>query len=111
VITYAGIRPPYSCLNDGIQVSTGATLGMGTIHLANDIITKPCAIFTYKNRSVQLSLKPEYLKRVDDDINEGIVKFGLMDDGYWKLIRRNAIIYWLTWNRNEIFDTKEITTK
>ena len=34
VVTYAGSKPPYSCLNDGIQVSTGATLGMGTIHLA-----------------------------------------------------------------------------
>ena len=28
VTSYAGTTPPYSCLNDGIQVSTGATLGM-----------------------------------------------------------------------------------
>ena len=62
VTTYAGSRPPYSCLNDGIQVSTGATLGMGTIHLANDSVTIPAAIFTYKNRSIQLSLKSEYLE-------------------------------------------------
>jgi len=111
VMTFAGTKPPYSCLNDGIQVSTGATLGMGTIHLASDSIVEPMAIFTYKNRSIQLSLKSEYLKIVDEDINEGIVKFGLMDDGYWKLIRRNAINYWLNWNRNEIFDIKEIPNK
>ncbi len=36
VTSYAGLKPPYSCLNDGIQVSTGATLGMGTIQVAND---------------------------------------------------------------------------
>jgi inosine-uridine nucleoside N-ribohydrolase/formylmethanofuran dehydrogenase subunit E len=108
VVTYAGSKPPYSCLNDGIQVSTGATLGMGTIRLASDSITRPSAIFTYKDHSICLSLKKEYLEKVDADINEGIVKYGLMDDGYWKLIRRNALKYWLEWDRNKIFDIKEI---
>jgi inosine-uridine nucleoside N-ribohydrolase/formylmethanofuran dehydrogenase subunit E len=108
VVTYAGSKPPYSCLNDGIQVSTGATLGMGTIHLASDSITRPSAVFTYKDHSIRISLKKEYLDKVDADINEGIVKFGLMDDGYWKLIRRNALKYWLEWDRNKIFDVVEI---
>jgi inosine-uridine nucleoside N-ribohydrolase/formylmethanofuran dehydrogenase subunit E len=108
VMTYAGSKPPYSCLNDGIQVSTGATLGMGTIHLANDTISKPSAVFTYKGLSIRISLKNEYFKKVDDDINEGILKFGLMDDGYWKLIRHNALKYWLEWDRNKIFDIEEI---
>jgi pyrimidine-specific ribonucleoside hydrolase len=107
VTTFAGSRPPYSCLNDGIQVSTGATLGMGTIHLFVDSVVSPKAIFKFKGRSVQISLKREYLDKVDADINEGIVKFGLMDDGYWKLIRSNALKYWLEWDRNEIFDVVE----
>jgi inosine-uridine nucleoside N-ribohydrolase/formylmethanofuran dehydrogenase subunit E len=108
VISYAGSQPPYSCLNDGIQVSTGATLGMGLICIAQDSVVKPEAVFTYKDRSVRISLKKEYLKKVDADINEGIVKFGLMDDGYWKLIRRNALKYWMEWDRNAIFDIEEI---
>ena len=108
VVSYAGSRPPYSCLNDGIQVSTGATLGMGTIHLASDSIISPSADFKYKGHSFRISLKKEYLDKVDADINEGIVKFGLMDDGYWKLIRRNALKYWLEWDRNKIFDITEI---
>jgi pyrimidine-specific ribonucleoside hydrolase len=107
VVSFAGIKPPYSCLNDGIQASTGATVGMGTIHLAADSIAKPVAIFTYRDRSVRITLKDEYLKKVDSDINEGILKFGLTDDGYWKLIRQNALKYWLEWNRNEIFDITE----
>jgi pyrimidine-specific ribonucleoside hydrolase len=111
VTTYAGSKPPYSCLNDGIQVSTGATVGMGTIHLAENGKNSPSAVFTYKNRSVKISLKKEYLERVDADINEGIMKFGLLDDGYWKLIRRNAIKYWLEWDRNKIFDIEEIIRK
>ncbi|MGB8492682.1 MAG: nucleoside hydrolase [Bacteroidales bacterium] len=111
VTTFAGTRPPYSCLNDGIQVSTGATLGMGTIHLAKSRKVEPAAVFTYKNRSLRISLKKEYLKQVDADINEGISKFGLMDDGYWKLIRRNALKYWVEWDRNKIFDIVEIDNK
>jgi pyrimidine-specific ribonucleoside hydrolase len=111
VTTYAGTKPPYSCLNDGIQVSTGATLGMGTIHLATHGKTKPSAIFTYKNRSIRISLKKEYLERVDADIKEGIMKFGLMDDGYWKLIRHNALKYWVEWDRNKIFDIEEVSHK
>jgi pyrimidine-specific ribonucleoside hydrolase len=109
VTTFAGTKPPYSCLNDGIQVSTGATLGMGTIHLATHSKTKPSAIFKYKNHSVRISLKKEYLEQVDADIKEGILKFGLMDDGYWKLIRHNALKYWLEWDRNKIFDIEEIS--
>jgi pyrimidine-specific ribonucleoside hydrolase len=108
VVTYAGSKPPYSCLNDGIQVSTGATLGMGTIRLASDTLARPSAVFSYRGRSVRITLKKEYLDRVDADINEGIVKFGLMDDGYWKLIRRNALKYWLEWDRNKIFDVVEV---
>jgi pyrimidine-specific ribonucleoside hydrolase len=108
VVTYAGTKPPYSCLTDGIQVSTGATLGMGTISLASDKKVQPSAVFTYNNRSIRITLKKEYLEQVDNDINEGIIKFGLMDDGYWKLIRHNALKYWLEWDRNKIFDVVEI---
>ena len=108
VISYAGIIPPYSCLNDGIQVSTGATLGQGTISVDRDTLTRPEAIFTYRNRVVKISLKEEYLNAINRDIQDGIVKFGLMDDGYWKLIRYNALKYWLEWDRNEIFNITEL---
>lgn len=104
VVSYAGIKPPYSCLNDGIQVSTGATLGQGTISVSSDSLTLPEAIFTYQGKSVKLRLKDEYLKIINRDISEGIVKFGLMDDGYWKLVRHSALKYWLQWDRNIIFD-------
>lgn len=111
VVTFAGSKPPYSCITDGIQVSTGATLGMGTIHLAKSKKISPTAVFTYNNRSIKISLKQEYLDRVDADIKEGISKFGLMDDGYWKLIRHNTLKYWIEWDRNKIFDIEELPSK
>ena len=108
VITYAGTKPPYSCLTDGIQVSTGSTLGMGLITVAQVNITSAMAEFSFNNRTIRISLKEKYLKQVESDINEGIVKFGLMDDGYWKMVRQSALKYWLEWDRNEIFEIKEI---
>jgi inosine-uridine nucleoside N-ribohydrolase/formylmethanofuran dehydrogenase subunit E len=111
VLSYAGTRPPYSCLNDGLQVSTGATLGMGTISIDTDSVRRPEALFSYHGRLVKIRLKQEFLEQVDADIHEGIIKFGLMDDGYWKLIRRNALKYWMEWDRNDIFQLDEITTE
>ena len=108
VVCYAGLKPPYSCLTDGIQVSTGSTLGMGLISVTPGIETRAMAEFTYKNRTIRISLKEEYLKIVESDIKAGIIKFGLMDDGYWKMVRQSALKYWLEWDRNKIFDIEEI---
>jgi pyrimidine-specific ribonucleoside hydrolase len=108
VISFAGTKPPYSCMNDGIQVSTGATLGMGTISVSSDSNTRPEAIFTCNGKSIRIKLKEEYLKIVDNDIKEGIVKYGLSDDGYWKMVRQSALRYWMEWDRWEIFEVEEI---
>jgi hypothetical protein len=57
---------------------------------------------------VKIRLKEEYLNLINKDIQEGIVKFGLVDDGYWKLIRSSALKYWLEWSRDEIFEITEL---
>ncbi len=108
VVSYAGSKPPFSCMNDGIQVSTGATLGMGTITLAKDTVPEPTALFDYKGRRIQISLKKEYLEEVKKNIKEGLDNFGLSDEDYWEHIRHNSITYWLEWDRNKIFDITEI---
>jgi len=46
VTSFAGSKPPISCLNDGLQVSTGATLGHGTIALAENSTPIPKAHFS-----------------------------------------------------------------
>ena len=70
--TYAGSKEPLSCMNDGLQVSTGATLGQGSIHLINDTIAKPQAVFTYQNRSIMIKLKSSYLKELKSVIDEEV---------------------------------------
>ncbi len=108
IITYAGSKEPLSCMNDGFQVSTGATLGQGSIHLINDTIAKPQAVFTYQNRSILIKLKPEYMKELKSVIDEGVKNYGLEDEGYWTLIRQTSIKFWLEWDRNEIFELEKL---
>lgn len=109
VVSFAGDRPPISCLNDGLQVCTGATLGQGTIMaITEDLFQKPKAIFTYKNSSISIELKPEYFQVVRNDIKKGIEQHGALTDAYWKFIRELAIQYWLDWDRKEIFNIEGI---
>jgi len=102
--SYAGSEEPFSCLNDGLQVSTGATLGQGSIHHMNDSIAKPQAVFTYKNQSILIKLKDEYLDQIKVIIARGIKNYGLQDEDYWNLIRQTSIKFWLEWDRREIFE-------
>jgi formylmethanofuran dehydrogenase subunit E len=104
VTSYAGARPPISCLNDGIQVSTGATLGHGTIHIAGDPDTRPEAEFTRNGRTVRIRLKPEYLQRIKADVSRGIEEHGNQTEAYFHYIRQLAIKYWLELDRKEIFE-------
>lgn len=104
VISYAGNIPPVSCLNDGLQISTGATLGQGTISISKDPEIQPRAIFSYEDRRIELRLKEKYKDQIETDISEGILSYGNLTSGYWKLIRKLALKYWVEWDRNEIFD-------
>ncbi len=106
IVSSAGHIPPLSCMNDGLQVSTGGTLGHGLITVSSEQRFCPEATFTFKERSVSLQLKDEYWARVKYDIKKGVDTFGLNTDDYWRYIRRLAIEYWLNWDRNEIFTLK-----
>jgi pyrimidine-specific ribonucleoside hydrolase len=108
VYSYAGKKPPVSCMNDGIQVSTGATLGHGLIEVAEDY-SLPEAEFTYMNRTIKIKLKDEYSKQIAEEIRKLRSKYGLDNDKYWNMVRDNAINYWLSLNRHEIFEVIVIT--
>lgn len=108
VVSYAGSRPPISCLNDGLQVSTGATFGHGTISTTKDLSQIPKAIFTFKNTVISLQLKQDYWEIVKKEIKQGIKQHGLLTNNYWLFIRELAIRYWLEWGRKEIFNIEII---
>lgn len=107
VITYAGLTPPFSCLNDGLQVSTGATLGHGLIRVAENNIAEPKAEFEYLGQKIIINLKEEYRNRIKQEIKEARMLFGLGSNEYWDLVRQYAISYWKNWNRLDIFEIEK----
>ncbi len=108
VLSFAGSKPPLSCMLDGFQSSTGATLGFGTISLSTTSSVLPSAIFSYKGKKVKLTLKSKIHKEIENNLTEGILKYGNLTSGYWKLVRENALFYWKNLNRNEIFEIEEV---
>lgn len=106
ITTYAGNRLPMSCLNDGLQVSTGGTLGHGliTIDTMAADSARPEATFAFKDKKVTLRLKPEYQQRVKADIQKGVETYGAGTEANRQYIRDLTIQYWLDWDRHQIFE-------
>ena len=108
VTTHAGSTPPLSCMNDGIQVSTGATPGHGLLTVSNEGPFVAGADFTHKDRTIRITLKKEFENKVSSELKEINFIYGLDSDIYWELVRQNAIKYWLLFDRHDIFDIETI---
>ena len=120
VLSFAGSRPPISCFNDGLQISTGATLGHGSIKIAKSCsLSKESAdarveaIFRFKaicgteakEMQLRVWLKEELRQQIAGDIANAVKQYGHTPD-YWLQVRRLALDYWQQWNRAEIFETE-----
>lgn len=108
VTTYAGSTPPLSCMNDGIQVSTGATPGHGLLTVSTGTPSFPAADFTHKGKTIRITLRKELAEKVSSELKEINFVYGLDSDIYWELVRQNSIKYWLQFDRHEIFDIQVI---
>ncbi len=104
--SHAGQKQPISCMNDGLQVSTGATLGHGLMHIDLENEPYPGAEFTYLGQTIELVLKDEYRNRIKKQITELNSIYGLNNDIYWALVRNLALYYWKNWDRNQIFEIR-----
>lgn len=103
VRSFAGSIPPVSCLNDGLQISTGSTLGRGLITLAPEAAARPEAEFSFAGKTIRLGLKAAYAQQIETDIQAAKARFG-QTPAYWQAVREAAIRYWNTWDRGLIFD-------
>ena len=101
--SWAGSEPPLSCMNDGLQVSTGATPGHGLLTVINDSITKPVAEFTYMNHRIRLTLQPDIAAKISSELKEINFVYGLDSNIYWELVRKNTLRYWKELDRHKIF--------
>ncbi|MDY6853191.1 MAG: nucleoside hydrolase [Thermodesulfobacteriota bacterium] len=103
VVSFAGNSPPLSCMNDGLQVATGASLGRGAIRVSDDN-PRPAASFLYRDKRLTLTLKPAWLKKVKGDIKTAMIQFEGLNPEYFAHIRKLSIRYWLNLNREDIFE-------
>ena len=103
VISKAGLKPPLSCMNDGLQVSTGASLGRGTIRV-DESQPKHQAVFIYGDSRLVLTLKSAYRDRIKSDIKAALERFGGLGPAYFAHIRELSIRYWEEFDRQEIFE-------
>ena len=102
ILSFAGSVPPVSCLNDGLQVSTGATVGHGLFALSEDPEKRVEARFRCGNQEITLRLKPDYEARIRSDIREGVARYG-HTPAYWQYVRELALRYWQDWDRATVF--------
>jgi len=103
VESHTGSKPPVSCLNDGLQVATGASLGRGTI-IVLDEGTIPAATFIKGDNRLRLRIKDDVLRQIEADVGRVIGQYGAITPEYWKEIRRLSLRYWVEMDRREIFD-------
>jgi pyrimidine-specific ribonucleoside hydrolase len=108
IVSYAGSTPPLSCMNDGLQVSTGGTVGHGLFSVSSEPPYRPEAAITFKGRTIHIRLKDQYWDSVKADIQKGVELHGSGTENNWKYVRRLAIKYWLEWDRREIFILKKV---
>ena len=102
VVSFAGYKPPWSCINDGLQVSTGSSLARGTISVVH--LGKPVAIFVYKQRQVTLKVKPGIVKTVRREIKELSDEYGFQSKRYFHELNKISVQYWLEWDRKKLFE-------
>ena len=100
----AGLKPPLSCVNDGLQVATGASLGRGTISVVTNGLPACEAIFRYGDRRVRLRLKPEFAKQIAADMVALEKRHGGTTPEYFQDVRGVSLRHWLNFDRATMFE-------
>lgn len=108
VESFAGNNPPLSCLNDGIQISTGSTIGQGLITIADTVSSIPSATFEFNGQKIRISVNREIAEQLRKEIRFGVETYGLQSDPYWIYIEELAKKYWTDLNRQDIFTIKRM---
>ncbi len=106
--SFAGLNPPVSCLNDGLQVSTGATLGHGLIQAGKTDAPRASARFIKGDQILELTLRQEKANEIRGMIREALKSSGGLTDEYWQKVRVHALDIWNRYDRKEIFEQRLI---
>jgi len=102
VTSLASSEPPLSCMNDGLQASTGASLGRGSISI--DPSGKSAgAIFIKGGKRLKMTVKDGVIAGIREDIRRAITEHGDLTPAYFAEVRRLSLLCWLEMDRGDIF--------
>lgn len=104
VESHAGLKPPLSCLNDGLQVSTGASLGRGTIRIVTDGTPRCEVVFTHGSKTIQLRLKADIAAQIKMELATLVKRHGGTTPVYFDDVRAQSLCHWLELDRKKIFE-------
>jgi pyrimidine-specific ribonucleoside hydrolase len=104
VESLAGLRPPVSCLNDGLQVATGASLGRGAIHVPETTMPQAAAVFTFGDRRVRLRVRDSAVKKLQADLRAAVQRHGDLTPAYFAEVRRISLEAWRDLDRAQVFE-------
>jgi|GEM_PF-268170 len=70
IVAYSkvGTKPPISCVSDGIQASSGCTLGKGNIKVTEEGLVE--CLFKIGSKELTISLRPKLKKEIDDTMSK-----------------------------------------
>jgi len=106
VRSLASSEPPLSCMNDGLQASTGASLGRGSISIdpSGDPSGKSAgAIFMKEGKRLKMTVKDSVIAGIREDIRRAVAEHGDLTPAYFAEVRRLSLLYWLEMDRGDIF--------
>jgi formylmethanofuran dehydrogenase subunit E len=73
-IVWTDTEPPLSCLVDGIQISSGCTLGKGSIKIQKDIDNLKAEFSNKKGEKILIMIKSAIRKEIDENVTEENIK-------------------------------------
>ena len=103
VVSFAANEPPLSCINDGLQAATGASLGRGTIRVETTEHTA-AAVYIKEKKRLRLEVKKEIIEQIRENISNAIKEFGDLTPAYFAEVRRLSLNCWRDLDRKMIFD-------
>ena len=103
VTAETGVKPPVSCLIDGLQVALCSTFAQDLIHAPACETPRAAAVFEYKNRRIRLSLKPEAERDVAEFIARAAKDCGGLTPAYFEQIQTYSYRVWAEFDRNSVF--------
>jgi pyrimidine-specific ribonucleoside hydrolase len=104
VESLAGLNPPVSCFNDGLQVATGASLGRGTISVPATDAPAAAAVFAANGHRLRMQVKDSVIQRIQTEIRAAIRQYGDLTPAYFAAVRRISLQAWRDLDRRTIFE-------